>query len=76
MQDRTLVIIATDARINERLVARGMDPMHGPRLTQILHEATGEEWTSRDALRAWQPERLAQDPRIREVLMRHAATAA
>jgi len=75
MQNRALIVLATDARINERLVARGMAPMRGPRLTDILHEATGEEWSSRDALKAWHPERLAQDPRVREILMRHAVPA-
>jgi hypothetical protein len=75
MHDRALVVLATDARINERLVARGMDPMRGPCLTEILREATGETWTSRDALKAWQPEQLAKDPRIREVLIRHTAAA-
>ena len=34
MQDRTIVVLATDARINERLIARGMDPMRGPCLAK------------------------------------------
>ena len=72
MHDRTLVVLATDARINERLIARGMDPMDGPCLTDIIHVATGERLSSREALRLWQPERLARDPRVREVLMRFA----
>lgn len=76
MHDRTLIVLATDARINERLVARGMDPMRGPRLTEILNEATGQTWSSRDALRDWLPDRLAEDPRVREVLIRHVAPAA
>ena len=45
MQDRTIVVLATDARINERLIARGMDPMRGPCLAEVLHEATGERLT-------------------------------
>ena len=72
MQDRTLVVLATDARINERLIARGMAPMEGPCLSEIIRVATGESLSSRDALRLWQPERLAEDPRVREVLMRFA----
>jgi hypothetical protein len=71
MDERAIVVFATDARINERLIARGMDPMEGPRLTEIVHEATGESLTSREALRLWQPERLAQDPRVRRVLQRY-----
>lgn len=71
MADRTLVVMATDARINERLVARGMAPMAGPRLTDILQEATGVRLESRDALRDWQPERMAGDPRVRAVLERY-----
>ena len=47
MQDRTIVVLATDARINERLIARGMDPMRGPCLAEVLHEATGERLTRR-----------------------------
>ena len=58
-------------RINERLIARGMDPMRGPCLTEVLQEATGERLTSRDALRLWDPERLAGDPRVRAVLRRY-----
>lgn len=75
MQDRTLVVIATDARINERLIARGMDPMEGPCLTDILRTATGEDLSSSEALRLWQPERLAQDPRVRAVLLSYARSA-
>jgi hypothetical protein len=75
MQDRTLVVLATDARINERLIARGMEPMEGPCLTDVLRTATGETWSSHDALRAWQPERLARDPRVRAVLMKYARSA-
>ena len=41
MPDRMIVVLATDARINERLIARGMDPMRGPCLADVLHEATG-----------------------------------
>ena len=70
MQDRTIVVLATDARINERLIARGMDPMRGPCLADILHEATGERLSSKEALRLWNPERLAGDPRVRAVLNR------
>jgi hypothetical protein len=74
MQDRTLVVLATDARINERLIARGMAPMEGPCLADVLRTATGEEISSADALRLWQPERLARDPRVRAVLMKYART--
>jgi hypothetical protein len=70
MNERAIVVFATDARINERLVARGMDPMEGPRLTDILDEAIGEKLTSKDALRLWRPDRLVQDPRVRAVLKR------
>jgi hypothetical protein len=70
MQDRTIVVLATDARINERLIARGMDPMRGPCLADILHEATGERLSSKEALKLWNPERLAGDPRVRAVLNR------
>lgn len=73
MTDRAIVVFATDARINERLVARGMEPMPGPRLTEILHEATGETLTSRDALRDWRPDRLVHDPRVRAVLERYVS---
>jgi hypothetical protein len=76
MQDRTIVVLATDARINERLIARGMDPMRGPCLAEVLHEATGERLSSRDALRLWDPERLASDPRVSAVLMRYAVQRA
>jgi hypothetical protein len=72
MQDRTIVVLATDARINERLIARGMDPMRGPCLADILHEATGERLSSKEALKLWNPERLAGDPRVRAVLSRFA----
>jgi hypothetical protein len=72
MDDRTIADLAVDARINERLIARGMDPMRGPVLSQVLREATGEEMSSWDALRAWKPERLASDRRIRAVLSRYA----
>ena len=71
MQDRTIVVLATDARINERLIARGMDPMRGPCLADVLQEAIGERLTSRDALRLWDPDRLARDPRVRAVLSRY-----
>jgi hypothetical protein len=71
MEDRAIVVFATDARINERLVARGMDPMEGPRLTEILHEATGERLTPKEALRLWQPDRLVRDPRVRRVLQKY-----
>ena len=67
----TIVVLATDARINERLIARGMDPMRGPCLAEVLHEATGEKLTSREALRLWNPEKLAGDPRVRAVLSRY-----
>jgi len=70
MQDRMLVVLATDARINERLIARGMEPMEGPCLTDLIRAATGENLSSRDALRLWQPDRLAEDPRVRQELMR------
>ena len=70
MQNRTIVVLATDARINERLIARGMDPMRGPCLADILHEATGERLSSKEALKLWDPERLAGDPRVRAVLNR------
>ena len=73
MLDRTLVVLATDARINERLIARGMAPMNGPVLGAILHEATGESLPSREALRVWNPERMARDPRVAAVLRRHVA---
>ena len=72
MQDQSVLVLATDARINERLIARGMDPMGGPCLAAVIHEATGERLTSRDALRLWGRERLAGDPRVRAVLTRFA----
>ena len=71
MQDRTIAILATDARINERLIARGMDPMRGPCLADVLQEATGERLTSRDALRNWNSERLTGDERVRAVLQKY-----
>ena len=71
MQDRTIVVLATDARINERLIAQGMEPMSGPCLADVLQEATGERLTSRDALRLWNPDRLAGDPRVSAVLRRY-----
>jgi hypothetical protein len=46
MDDSRLSGLATDARINERLIARGLDPMKGPVLTQVLREALGE-WGGR-----------------------------
>lgn len=70
-QDRTMVVLATDARINERLIARGMDPMRGPCLADVLQEAIGERLSSREALKLWDPERLARDPRVRAVLSRY-----
>ncbi|CAN5663407.1 hypothetical protein BH23PSE1_BH23PSE1_14960 [soil metagenome] len=73
MDDRTIAGLATDARINERLVARGMDPMRGPVLSQLLREATGESLTSREALRLWNADRLAADRRVRAVLSRMAS---
>ena len=59
---RTVVVLATDARINERLIARGMDPMRGPCLADVLHEATGERLTSREALRLWEPRAAGARP--------------
>lgn len=75
MNERAIVVFATDARINERLVARGMDPMEGPCLTEIVHEATGEKLSSKDALKQWCAERLVGDPRVRAVLERRLAAA-
>ena len=75
MQERAIVSLATDARINERLIARGMEPMMGPCLADVLHEAIGRRLTSREALREWSPERLARDPRTREVISRYGASA-
>lgn len=75
MNERAIVVFATDARINERLVARGMDPMEGPCLTEIVHEATGEKLSSREALKLWHPERLVEDPRVRAVLERRLAAS-
>jgi hypothetical protein len=74
MDDRTIETLAVDARINERLVARGMDPMQGPVLSQVIREAIGETLSSWDALRQWKPERLTSDRRIRAVLIRYAQT--
>jgi hypothetical protein len=76
MQERTIVVLATDARINERLIARGMDPMSGPCLADVLQEAIGERLSSREALRLWDPERLAGDPRVSAVLRRYAEAQA
>ena len=75
MNERAIVVFATDARINERLVARGMDPMEGPRLTEIVQEATGEALSPKEALKLWQPDRLVQDPRVRAVLKRRLAAS-
>jgi len=46
--------------------------MRGPCLAEVLHEAIGERLTSKDALRLWDPDRLAGDPRVREGLKRYA----
>lgn len=73
MNEVHLANLATDARINERLIARGMDPMKGPVLSQILQEAFGECLPSHEALRLWKPERLTADQRVRAVLTRYAA---
>jgi hypothetical protein len=75
MDDTRLSGLATDARINERLIARGLDPMKGPILTQILHEALGEAVPSHEALRLWKSERLTRDRRVRAVLSRYAGAA-
>jgi hypothetical protein len=75
MDDSRLAGLATDARINERLIARGLDPMKGPVLSQILHEALGERLASQEALRLWKPERLTTDRRVRAVLRRYAGAA-
>jgi hypothetical protein len=75
MEDERLAGLATDARINERLIARGLDPMQGPVLSRILHEALGELISSHDALRMWKPDRLTADRRVRAVLRRYAAGA-
>jgi hypothetical protein len=75
MTDAHLADLATDARINERLIARGMDPMKGPVLSQILKEALGEHLPSHEALRLWKPERLTADQRVRAVLSRYATSA-
>ncbi len=74
MLERAIVSLATDARINERLIARGMEPMSGPCLADVLQEATGKRPTSREALREWSPERLVRDPRTREVISRYRPT--
>ncbi len=76
MQDRTIVVLATDARINERLIAQGMDPMRGPCLADVLQEAIGERLSSQEALRLWNRERLAGDPRVSAVLRRYAEARA
>lgn len=73
MQDRMITVLATDARINERLIARGMDPMRGPCLADVVHEATGERLSSREALRHWTSDRLAGDPRVCAVLKKFAS---
>jgi hypothetical protein len=75
MEDTRLTGLATDARINERLIARGLDPMKGPVLSQILHEALGRTVPSQEALRIWNAERLTTDRRVRAVLRRYAASA-
>ncbi len=75
MDHRALIVLATDARINERLIARGMDPMGGPVLGAVLREATGESLPPREALRLWDAERIAGDPRVAEVLRRHSSAA-
>ena len=75
MDESRLAGLATDARINERLIARGLDPMKGPVLSQILHEALGEQVPSDEALRLWKPERLTADRRVRAVLRRYAGAA-
>jgi hypothetical protein len=72
MNDAHLADLATDARINERLIARGMDPMKGPVLSQILHEALGETISSHEALRTWKSDRMTADRRVRAVLSRYA----
>jgi hypothetical protein len=75
MDDSRLSGLATDARINERLIARGLDPMKGPVLTQVLREALGECVPSHEALRLWKPERLTRDRRVRAVLSRYSGAA-
>ena len=51
-----------------------MQPMRGPCLADVLHEATGKRMTSREALRDWSPERLARDPRTRQVIEKYGAS--
>jgi hypothetical protein len=75
MDELRLTGLATDARINERLIARGLDPMKGPILSQVLQEALGEKISSSEALRQWKPERLTADRRVRAVLRRYAGAA-
>jgi hypothetical protein len=75
MDDVRLAGLATDARINERLVARGLAPMKGPVLTAVLKEALGQSIPSQEALRQWKPDRLTTDRRVRAVLTRYAGAA-
>ncbi len=75
MDESHLTGLATDARINERLIARGLDPMKGPVLSQILEEALGQSLPSHEALRLWKPERMTTDQRVRAVLCRYAGVA-
>lgn len=72
MDESHLAGLATDARINERLIARGLDPMKGPVLSQVLKEALGQSLPSHEALRLWKPERMTADQRVRTVLSRYA----
>ena len=75
MPDRMIVVLATDARINERLIARGMDPMRGPCLGDVIKQAHGERLSSREAQRLWKPQRDGGDTRVRAVLSRYAEVA-
>ncbi len=75
MDESHLTGLATDARINERLIARGLDPMKGPILSQVLEEALGQSLPSHEALRQWKPERMTADQRVREVLRRYASAS-
>jgi hypothetical protein len=75
MDEQRLNGLATDARINERLIARGLDPMRGPVLSKILQEALGQHVPSHEALRLWKAERLITDTRVRAVLRRYAGAA-
>jgi hypothetical protein len=75
MEEVRLAGLATDARINERLIARGLAPMKGPILTAVLKEALGQSVSSQEALRQWKAERLTRDRRIRAVLSRYAGAA-